>query len=194
MLCRSVPPPSGCSATRKRRITAFSLVEVSMAIAIAAFAFTALLGLIPTGLTVFRNAIDSSNETWIVQNLNSMIQVTDWSEVDSLDFGTSGEIYYYDEEGRLTDTERSNESDARTRERRLYGAKLLIEPLGQPGGDAASLKHGRRVIVVMANITQPPAVKAFEAITGPSDLGNIPQNVEVRTRCFLAAQMASDNP
>lgn len=164
-----------------------------MAIGIAAFAFVALLGLIPTGLTVFRNAIDCSNEAAIIQNLNSTVQVTEWSQIDSLDFGASGEIYYYDEEGRLTDTEGSGSSDKVTKARRLYGAKLLIAPLEQPGGDISDLKHGRRVVVVIANIAQPPAVKAFEGVRTPDDLTGIPTNVDVRARSFLAVQMSGDH-
>ena len=53
--------------TPNRSNSGFSLVEVSLAIGIIAFAFVALFSLMPTGLTTFRSAIDTSNETWIMQ-------------------------------------------------------------------------------------------------------------------------------
>src|SRR5687767_6185048 len=89
----------------------FSLVEVAMSIGIIAFAFVALFALVPTGLTTFRESIDISNETWIMQNMNSMVQTTDFRKIEDLDFEKSGEIYYFDEEGKRTDTENNPAPD-----------------------------------------------------------------------------------
>src|SRR4026209_237612 len=99
-------PPSGSPPTelrpdRRRHQYGFSLVEISLALGIIGFAFVALLGLLPAGLNIFRESVDTANETWIMQDLNSMIQVTDWSKLDGMSFESSGEIYYYVEEGRL---------------------------------------------------------------------------------------------
>ena len=57
-----------------RRDDGFSLVEVTLAIGIIAFAFVALFGLLPMGMTTFRAAVDSTNDTSIMQDLNSMVQ------------------------------------------------------------------------------------------------------------------------
>jgi uncharacterized protein (TIGR02598 family) len=60
----------------RHRSLGFSLIEVAISLGIVAFAFVALLGVMPSGLSSFRTAIDSSNESWIMQGMNSMIQVT----------------------------------------------------------------------------------------------------------------------
>ena len=174
----------------------FSLVEISLAIGIIAFAFVALLGLLPTGLTIFRSSVDTANETWIMQDLNSMIQVTDWSKLDSMSFETSGEIYYYDEEGRLTDTEKTPSAEAVVKARRLYAVKLIVEPMYQPveGGTASrdQLKNARRVIAVIANITRPPAMAEFKKVTTDKDAGALPANSDVHARSFIAARMDAE--
>lgn len=48
------------SQARRRRTSAFSLIEVTLSIGIIAFAFVAVFGLIPTGLNLFRDAMDYS--------------------------------------------------------------------------------------------------------------------------------------
>jgi uncharacterized protein (TIGR02598 family) len=47
---------------RLRRVAGFSLIEVTLAIAIIAFAFIALIGLLPAGLGVFAQTVDATNE------------------------------------------------------------------------------------------------------------------------------------
>jgi uncharacterized protein (TIGR02598 family) len=65
--------------TVPRRVSAgFSLVEVTVSIGIVAFAFVALFGLIPTGLTTFRQAMDSSIGSQIAQRVISDVQQTDF--------------------------------------------------------------------------------------------------------------------
>ncbi|MDB6149060.1 MAG: hypothetical protein JWQ44_508, partial [Chthoniobacter sp.] len=100
------PPaaPAFAASANPRSDGAFSLVEVTLALGIVAFAFVALFGLLPVGMTVFRQSIDSANETWIMQDFNSMVQVTDWKRVKDLSHEKSREVYYFDEEGRRTDT------------------------------------------------------------------------------------------
>lgn len=56
----------------------FSLVEVTLTIGVVAFAFVALLGLLPTGLTVFREAMDTTVTSQIVQRITSELQETDY--------------------------------------------------------------------------------------------------------------------
>lgn len=58
--------------------TGFSLVEVTLAIGIVGFAFVAIFGLLPTGLHLFRSAIDASVQTQIVQRVVADAQQTDF--------------------------------------------------------------------------------------------------------------------
>lgn len=56
----------------------FSLVEVTLAIGIMAFAFVALFGLLPTGLGTFRQAMDTSVGAHIAQRIAGELQETDY--------------------------------------------------------------------------------------------------------------------
>ncbi len=56
----------------------FSLVEVTIAIGIIAFAFVALMGLLPTGLGIFKQAMDTSVGAQIAQRVAGELQETDY--------------------------------------------------------------------------------------------------------------------
>ena len=99
-LLPSVRFPRLPSRTRTRK--GFSLIEVTLAIAIVAFAFIALIGLLPAGMSVFNQTMDSTNEMRITADLSSMIQASDY---ESLTAELSRNIYYYDVDGGLLDTE-----------------------------------------------------------------------------------------
>ncbi len=62
----------------KTKSAGFSLVEVALAIGIVAFAFVALLALLPAGLTTFRRALDISICTQIAQRIVSEAQQADF--------------------------------------------------------------------------------------------------------------------
>jgi len=184
------------------RAAAFSLVEVTLAIAIVAFAFVALLGLLPVGLRVFRDSIDGSNEAWIMQAMNSMIQVTDFSKLEDLESGEEGggDIYYFDEEGRLTDTDQKPSSDAEVKNRRVYAVKLIVDDLLQPS-DNDKMSHARRVIAVLGTVNNPGSMKTFESTSTADHVAALPANASVRCRAFMVARMdaqteatASTNP
>ncbi len=117
-----------------RRESAFSLVEISLAIAIVAFAFVALLGLLPPGMHNFRVAMDVQASTEIYQRVIADAQETDFdtliSQTNSPDFngiaveigGDADQFYrlpwrYFDEQGQelrvknpdlLTEAERAD--------------------------------------------------------------------------------------
>lgn len=88
---------------------AFSLVEVVLAIGIAAFAFVAILGLLPTGLGVFRQAMDTSVCAQIAQRVISDSQQTDFTTLieqddltkrnDPANFTLRKPVRYFDEQG-----------------------------------------------------------------------------------------------
>ncbi len=188
---QSVSPPIERSSFRWHSKSAFSLVEVTLAIGIIAFAFVALFALVPTGLTTFRTAIDTSNETWIMQNINSMVQTTNYSDVPGLSFEKSGEIYYFDEEGKLTDTETKKGSDD-VQQTRLYSVKLVVDTLNRPAGSSAALmNHGLRVIAVFAPYGDPSAKKDFESVTDAQSLTSLTKQTRVRNRSFVVARMDS---
>ena len=66
---------------RKPRDAAFTLIEVTPSIGIIAFAFLAIFGRIPSGLGVFRQAMDTSVGAQIGQHVLNDAAQTDFSEL-----------------------------------------------------------------------------------------------------------------
>ena len=184
----SAPPPVNPSFAQKpRHSQGFSLVEVALALGIVAFAFVSLFGLLPTGLGVFRSAIDTSNETWIMQGLNSMVQVTEWSKIQDL----KTEIYYYNEEGRLTDTKSNQSSDPKVLAARLYAVKMLIDNFSRPN-DSDKLPNSVRVVALFAPVNNATAMKDFDGTTTASAAAALKTSSQVRSRAFIVARMDSE--
>jgi uncharacterized protein (TIGR02598 family) len=182
------PPPSGISpANLRRQQHGFSLVEISLALGIIAFAFIALLGLLPIGLQTFRTAIDTGNEARIVQSLFSRLLATEFEKVQTLDFENSKEIFYFDEEGMPTDT--SLQAVPSLENQRLYGAKMFIEKSEMP---TETLTYGLNAIVVFAN-TASPARAEFEQINTLGELRSLLKKnkgaSEVKVRPLVLAKM-----
>src|SRR5436190_20884425 len=75
---------------RVRSTSGFSLVEVVLAIGVVSFAFVTLFGLLPSGLTMFRKAMDISVGAQIFQKIVDDARQTDFSTlVDSTNTSTS---------------------------------------------------------------------------------------------------------
>jgi len=64
-----------------RSTAGFSLVEVVLAVGVVAFAFVAILGLIPAGMTQFRQAIDTTVCAQIAQRVIGDAQQTNYDEL-----------------------------------------------------------------------------------------------------------------
>jgi len=84
------------ASRRRRRADGFSLVEVVLAIGIIAFAFVAMFGLLPVGMTTFRQALDNSLGTQIVQRLINEAQQTDYPTLIATPVGP---LRYFDDQG-----------------------------------------------------------------------------------------------
>ena len=184
----STPPPVNPSlAPKPRHSHGFSLVEVALALGIVAFAFVSLFGLLPVGLGVFRTSIDVSNETWIMQGLNSMIQVTEWPKIKGLE----QETFYYSEEGRLTDTKANPSPNPKIQASRLYAVKVLIDDFKRPN-DSAPLPQSVRVVALFAPVSNATAMKDFDDTTTVAKTANLKISSQVRSRAFLVARMDSE--
>ncbi len=83
--------PIGC----RIRARAFSILEVVVAIGVVAFAFTALLGLLPVGMTIFSSALDTSVHSQIIQRFVSDAEQTDFNTLQQQPAVTR----YFDDEG-----------------------------------------------------------------------------------------------
>lgn len=65
----------------RRKLAAFTLVEVTLSIGIMAFAFLSVFGLLPTGTTIFRQAMDTSVGSQIAQRVFNESQQTDFDQL-----------------------------------------------------------------------------------------------------------------
>jgi uncharacterized protein (TIGR02598 family) len=74
----------------------FSLVEVVMAVAIAALGIITLLGLIPHGLSTSRKTINEIATTRIVAQLIAEIQLADWN---TLQVNSTNQSRLFDDQG-----------------------------------------------------------------------------------------------
>jgi uncharacterized protein (TIGR02598 family) len=177
----------------------FSLPEVAMAIGIVAVAFVSLLSLLPAGLNTYRAAIDDANETWILQSINSMVQTTDFTNIPQLDYSVKQEIFYFDEEGKLTDTSENPSKDKVVINSRIYGVKLLIGALYRPDGESENsegqkMPHGLRVTTIIAPILDTKALADFNKVDKIDSLDSIPLTSKAHVRTFYVARMDSQTP
>jgi uncharacterized protein (TIGR02598 family) len=71
---------------------AFSLVEVVIAVGVAAFALVALLGLLPSGLKTFKSTMNTAVGSQIAQRVFNDMQIADWKDLTNT-------VRYFDEQG-----------------------------------------------------------------------------------------------
>lgn len=92
----SSSPSLSLSSGPLRTQRAFSLVEVVLAIGVVSFAFVAILGLLPAGMSQFRKAIDTSVAADIAQRVIDDAQQTDWDTLTNIPWPA---YRYFDERG-----------------------------------------------------------------------------------------------
>jgi uncharacterized protein (TIGR02598 family) len=68
-------------AVSKRSRTAFSLIEVVVALAIFAFAFIAIIGVLPIGLSAARSVTNFTLQAQLIKQVVSTLQETPFAEV-----------------------------------------------------------------------------------------------------------------
>lgn len=86
----------------ENRKSGFSLVEVTLALGLVAFALIALLGLIPIGLNSGRDSIDATHAAAIAQDVFSRIKAnTNSANYAAYPLGTSS-FFFYTAEGART--------------------------------------------------------------------------------------------
>lgn len=125
-------PATGMSCSSQK---AFSLVEVAMAIGIVAFAFVALLGMLPTGMNTFQKAMETSLTSQIADKIASDLQGADFytllSEARLPHQNGTGELHapmprrYFDDQGTEIVVQ-SEPPSAGERRRILYEAVTRI--------------------------------------------------------------------
>ena len=85
--------------------SAFSLVEVTLALGIAAFCLLALFGLIPVGMQTNRNATSQTAATSIIASVVADLRATPTAITTSPQFGITfdtAKTLYFDSQGRAS--------------------------------------------------------------------------------------------
>ncbi len=75
--------------------SAFSLVEITMALGIVAFGLISVVGLMPIGLTTLRQTVETSVSTQITQVVINEVQQADYKSLPAT------QLYYFDDQGNL---------------------------------------------------------------------------------------------
>ncbi len=119
------------------RRAGFSLVEVTMAMGIFGFAFAAIIGLIPMGLSNFRQAMDASVGTQICQRVINDVQQTDF---DTLTGGSQAERYFDEEGNEVTQSSKY-----------VYQVKIVVSGTTATPNAAASFSSLATVLIQITN-------------------------------------------
>jgi uncharacterized protein (TIGR02598 family) len=124
-----------CSALCRRssRGRAFTLIEVVFALAVASFGLVSMLGLLCVGVQTAHEAISTTTEAEIAQQLANQLQLGAYSTVSS----SPSTNFYFTQEGFAT-----NAANA------VYFANISAPAtLTTPGGNAANSFNMKKVVI-----------------------------------------------
>lgn len=136
----------------------FSLVEVTIAVAIAAMGFITLLGLLPQGLNMARNTAQMATGSRIIQKLNGEMQSASWADITWKGYGP---LRYFTSEGaEITAAESGDPELLASHLAYVASVELPEQPLDVilPAGVGAAqpiAQHLRRVRINVASSSDP---------------------------------------
>ncbi len=130
------------AARAQRGSAAFSLVEVTLALGLVAFAVLAVMATIPLGLSTLGDARDQTTEAHILSGLAAKIGTLSFTELSELDSKVT-----FDFEGQPV--------SGQERERAVYEVRMsTIEPI-YAGGPSDPGRTLRTVQIVVSNLHRP---------------------------------------
>lgn len=161
---KTMKTPRNIKQGRSRQDDAFSLVEVTIALAIAALGFITLLGLLPQGMEMARQSSELSSYARIIQKVSGELQTEPWTDLTWTGYG--GKRYFTDEGVEL----QSSELNAKNVTEGLTYVAAVYVPSSQldvklPGSTQAQNvePYTRRVWVAVATTTN----KDFDFTNAP---------------------------
>jgi uncharacterized protein (TIGR02598 family) len=188
---------------KQQRIHGFSLTEVSLAVAIVGFCFTAILGLMCGGLSQYRDAMDSTVTAQIAQRVIHDAQQTEFSVlVDADSLGSEADesftfrapriaapaFRYFDAQGTELHDENEIPSEA-LRQQAVYQVNVRIRPYAFLPHESQSLKPTLAQVTVQ--VAHLPATQAIEIEPARGERENLFKNkpgVPVYTYSALVAR------
>lgn len=137
----------------------FSLVEVTIAVAIAALGFITLLGLLPSGINMAKEAAQMSTGARIIQKLSGEMQSVTWEDIDWTGYSP---LRYFTSEGteilasQATDPKQLAMDMAYVASIHLPDQPLdVLLPSGGAAGTQVAAQHLRRVRICVASSNDP---------------------------------------
>lgn len=106
---------------------AFSLVEVTIALAIVTFAVVSVMGLLPGGLTTLRAATDQTTVAQITREISAEILLTPFADLDSY-VSTHGTRYFNSEGGRTEDPSAYFRTETSLADSEFPGSASSVDP------------------------------------------------------------------
>lgn len=143
----------------------FTLVEVTLSVGVLSIAMVSVMGLLPFGLSTFREAMTNTVESQIVQGISNDILLTEFDQLPGL---VEKELEY-DNDGRPLGV--GNASG-----RPVYTARIVLQALDDPTKYPVSLQSaGARneaynVLVEIRNHTMPDHTTQYSVIVADNNL------------------------
>jgi uncharacterized protein (TIGR02598 family) len=137
----------------RHRSAAFTLVEVTIAVAIAALGFITLLGLLPQGLNMARNSAEMSIGSKIIQKLSGDMQSMVWTRINWTGYGP---LRFFTNEGRemtIADTSPEDMKASLAFVASVYVPQKQLDvvlPAGSSGSTGTMEPYLRRVKICVA--------------------------------------------
>lgn len=148
----------------------FSLVEVMLSLAIASLGFITLMGLMPQGLQLSRDAANLSAQSRILQKLSGELMTADWKQLNWNGYGTNR---WFNDQG--VELSRSDALDRTGPGMSLaYVASVqmptqpldMVLPAGTAGGDTSPETYLRRMRICISQSSNPD----FDFTSAPARL------------------------
>ena len=148
-----------CLLRLSRQSAGFSLVEVTIAVAIAALGFLTLLGLLPQGINMARNSAEMSVGSKIMLKLSGEMQSMAWNRITWTGYGP---LRYFTNEGRELTVANTSQEDLATS--LAFVASIYVPqkpldvylPAGTSGsGNGTAESYLRRVKICIATSADP---------------------------------------
>lgn len=129
----------------QQAVRGFSLVEISLAIGVMAFGLVSILGLMPVGLTLFKDTMKQATVTKIVENIAVEARQTDF---DDLKTEQNANTRWFNAEGnRVTEDDES---------RIFYVSTAVNEVSTIPGDNYNSTEHLYQLEIQVAYAPEHP--------------------------------------
>ena len=165
---------------------AFSLVEVSLALAIVGIAFTVIIAMLPVGLRQSRTAIDTTNEARILSGMNSILLATEYEQLTTQ---LAGQKYYFDADGGYLEKVPISEdpaADSPYKAARVYQAGFII---GLTATTSDRKDINRLVHVVFGKASDAANSALSDIINGTVAMDALKKNSPVKIAPIIIAKM-----